>query len=92
MIESFRHKGLRLYFEDGNPRSINAEHADKIRLILGALQAANRIEGMKLPTFGLHALKGDRKGTWAVIVRANWRITFRFEDGAALDVDYEDYH
>ncbi|MCA9413557.1 MAG: type II toxin-antitoxin system RelE/ParE family toxin [Candidatus Omnitrophica bacterium] len=32
------------------------------------------------------------KGTWAVTVSGNWRITFRFEDGDAIDVDYEDYH
>lgn len=92
MIESFKHKGLRQYFEDDNPRGISAEHADKIRLILGALHAADRIEGMNLPTFGLHPLRGKRKGTWAVTVRANWRVTFRFEDGMAFNVDLEDYH
>jgi len=37
-------------------------------------------------------LKGDRKGFWAVTVRANWRVIFRFEDGDAFDVDYVDYH
>jgi proteic killer suppression protein len=92
MIESFRHRGLRQYFGDGNPRGINAEHADKIRLILGTLHAADRIEGMGLPTFNLHELKGDRKGIWAVTVRANWRIVFRFKDGNASEVDLEDYH
>jgi plasmid maintenance system killer protein len=42
--------------------------------------------------FRLHPLKGSRKGVWAVTVRANWRVTFRFEGGDAYDVDLEDYH
>lgn len=47
---------------------------------------------MRLPTYGLHLLKGDLKGFWAVTVRANWRAIFRFEDGKASDVDLVDYH
>jgi proteic killer suppression protein len=92
MIESVRHKGLRQLFEDDNPKGVNGEHVRKIRQILGALHAAQTIDAMRLPTFGLHALKGDLKGYWAVTVRANWRVIFRFEDGKALDVDLVDYH
>jgi proteic killer suppression protein len=92
MIESIRHKGLRQLFEDDNPKGVNAEHVRKLRQILGALQAAQSIDAMRLPTFGLHALKGDLKGYWAVTARANWRVIFRFEDGKALDVDLADYH
>jgi proteic killer suppression protein len=47
---------------------------------------------MNQPTFRLHQLKGNRKGAWAVTVRANWRVTFLFEGGDAYDVDLEDYH
>jgi proteic killer suppression protein len=47
---------------------------------------------MDQPTFRLHPLKGNRRGVWAVTVRANWRVTFRFADGDAYDVDLEDYH
>ena len=47
---------------------------------------------MDLPGFRLHRLKGGQKGFWAVTVRANWRVTFRFVDGGAMDVDYVDYH
>jgi proteic killer suppression protein len=46
---------------------------------------------MDLPSFRLHPLKGKEKGFWAVTVRANWRVIFRF-DGDAQDVDYVDYH
>jgi toxin HigB-1 len=76
MIESFKHKGLRQLFEDDSARGINAEHLRKIRQILGVLHAAETIEALRLPTFGLHPLKGDLKGWWAVTVRANWRIVF----------------
>ena len=64
----------------------------RIREILTALEAAETIKGLNRPTFRLHPLKGDRKGFWAVTVRANWRIVFRFVDGKALDVDFVDYH
>ena len=47
---------------------------------------------MDLPGFRLHPLKGELKGFWAVTVRANWRVIFRFADREVLDVDYVDYH
>ena len=47
---------------------------------------------MNLPGFRLHELKGQLKGHYAVSVSGNWRVTFRFEDGSAVDVDYVDYH
>src|SRR5215470_15200421 len=64
----------------------------KLKQILAALRAAQTIDGMRVPTFGLHALKDDLKGFWAVTVRANWRVIFRFEDGQAREVDLVDYH
>ena len=51
-----------------------------------------REQGIRRNALDLHALKGDLKGCWAVTVRANWRVIFRFEDGKALDVDLVDYH
>ena len=47
---------------------------------------------MDISGFRLHPLKGDRKGQWAVTVNRNWRLVFKFADGNAFDVDYEDYH
>jgi proteic killer suppression protein len=47
---------------------------------------------MDLPGFRLHSLKGELKGSYAVTVRANWRVIFRFDEGHAEDVDYVDYH
>ena len=47
---------------------------------------------MDIPGFQLHPLKGRMQGRYAVSVSSNWRVTFRFEDGHAADVDYLDYH
>ncbi len=69
-----------------------AEHADKLRDILERLDAASSAGDMDLPGFRLHALKGDMKGFWAVTVRANWRVIFRFVDHDVFDIDYLDYH
>ena len=64
----------------------------RIRIILSALHAAEGIEGVDLPTFRLHPLKGDLKGFFSITVRANWRIIFRFEKGDVFDIDFVDYH
>ena len=92
MIGNFRHKGLRQLFEDDTPKGVNAAHVRKLKQILALLQVAERIEDLEVPTFRLHALKGDRKGWWSITVRANWRVIFRFVNGIALDVDLVDYH
>lgn len=92
MIESFAHKGLRRLFEKDDPRGLNPDHVEKITLILTTLDAAETVEALNIPSFRLHRLTGDLKGFWAVTVRANWRIIFRFADGAASDVNLVDYH
>ncbi len=92
MIRGFRHKGLRRFFETGSKSGIQAQHVDRLRLILARLNAATSLRDMALPGLDLHPLKGDRKGTWAVSVSGNWRVTFRFIGKDADAVDYEDYH
>ena len=92
MIRSIKHKGLRRLFEDTDVRGVIADHAEKLRDILAALDAAPTVAHMDLPGFRLHALKGALRGFWAVTVRANWRVIFRFAEGEASDVDYVDYH
>ncbi len=92
MIESFRHKGLKRFFEDDDGRKLPPGMLERIRSILTILDSARAIEDMDRPSLRLHQLKGELKGFWAVTVRANWRITFRFEDGSADDVDFLDYH
>ena len=92
MIRGFRHKGLARFFETGSKAGIQAEHAERLRLILGRLSAATSPRDMALPGLRLHQLVGDRKGTWAVSVSGNWRVTFQFIGKDADAVDYEDHH
>ena len=92
MIRNFRHKGLERYFAKSDRSGIDARQADRIRRILDRLDAAAAPADMDLPGYRFHSLKGDRKGAYAVSVSGNWRITFRFERGDAVDVNLEDYH
>ena len=92
MIQNFKHKDLRKLFEKGTISGVNANHLKRLRLILALLETAETIEDMDLPRLYLHELKGNRKGTFALKVSGNWRVTFRLENGDAFDVNYEDYH
>jgi toxin HigB-1 len=92
VIKSFRHKGLEKFFLEGSKAHIRPEHATRLRLILARLHAAMEPKDMNLPGLRLHALKGDRKGYWAVDVSGNWRLVFCFEGADVVEVDYIDYH
>lgn len=92
MIGTIKHRGLKRLYERGDRSKVPAEYADKLENILFVLDTALTIEAMDVPGFRLHPLKGDLKGFWSITVRANWRVTFRFENGQALDVDLVDYH
>jgi proteic killer suppression protein len=91
-ILKFRQKGLERFFIQGTTAGIKATHAERLRLILGRLNVAVEPRDMALPGLELHPLKGDRKGSWAVRVSGNWRVTFKFAGSDVKDVDYEDYH
>jgi proteic killer suppression protein len=92
MIRSFKHKGLKRFYEDGDRSKLPPALIDRIEEILGLFDVAATVRDMDLPQFRLHLLTGNRKGQWAVTVRANWRIVFRFDRGEAEDVDFTDYH
>ena len=92
MIKSFAHKGLEDLFYKGSTKGIQTQHADKLRRLLDRLDAASVVQDMDYPGSGLHQLKGDLKHHWSVKVSGNWRVTFRFEDGDAYIVNYQDYH
>jgi proteic killer suppression protein len=91
-ITNFRHKGLDRFFTTGSKAGIQSAHAARLRLLLGALHAATQPRDLDAPGWGLHPLQGDRRGTWALKVSGNWRVTFRFLGQEVADVDYEDYH
>jgi proteic killer suppression protein len=92
MIKKFKHKGMRKLFESGVVTGIQPQHSTQLRRILALLETADSIEDMDLPGLNLHELKGNRKGTYAVKVTGNWRVTFQIADGDVFDVGYEDYH
>ncbi len=92
MIKSFKHKGLERFFTTGRAAGIQQDHKARLEERLTALHTAFSVDDMDIPGWNLHALKGDRKGQWAISVSGNWRIVFEFVDGHAYVVNYEDYH
>ena len=91
-MRNFRHRGLKRLYERGDSGQVRPDLLDRICSMLGCLDTAARIQDMRIESYRLHRLKGDLSSCWSVTVRANWRITFRFEGGDAFDVDLADYH
>lgn len=92
MIRSFRHRGLKRLYEHGDASKLPPKALNRIENILARLDAADSPKGMDLPGNRLHRLSGDMKNFWSVRVTGNYRIIFRFEDGAVHDVELLDYH
>ena len=92
MIKSFKHKGLKKFFESGNTKGIQATHSNKLRLQLAALDTATSIEDIDIPGYQLHKLQGYQKDRWSISVNGNWRVTFDFSESNVYIVNYEDYH
>ena len=92
MIKSWRHKGLRDFYEKGSKAGIQPKHADTLALLLFQLASAIKLEDMNTPGNNFHSLRGNLKGYYAVSVSGNWRVIFQFEEQDAILVDYVDYH
>ena len=92
MIKSFKHRGLKLFHEQSNGKLLNPDHLKRIRRLLDALDAVSDVNSLNYQGNYLHELKGQQKGIWSMRVSGNWRITFRFIEGHAYDVNLEDYH
>ena len=92
VIKSFRSKALKRLVEKGDRSKVNPEHVNKLVLIMNALSSAASLDDANFPGAQLHPLKGFGEGRYAISVSGNWRVTFRFENGHAEDVDYLDYH
>ena len=92
MIKSFVHAGIEKFFKTGSKAGIQPVHAKKLRLQLSVLDASSRPEEMNFPGWRLHKLSGTLKDHWSVTVGGNWRLTFAFDGGDAILVDYQDYH
>ena len=92
MIKSFKHKGLRELFESGKTKRISVDFSARLLRQMDAINQADAPEELNFPGYGLHELKGEFASFWAVKVNKNWRLTFRFVDGNAVELNLEDYH
>lgn len=92
MIKTWKHKGLKHFFESGNKAGIVAVHERKIKIILQRLSAAIEPEDMNTPGMQFHKLAGNYAGSYSVSVNGNWRIIFKFKNQNAEEVNYLDYH
>ena len=92
MIKTFRHRGLKRLYENGDISKLQATQVKRIEDVLNHLDGALKASEMDLPGYRLHPLKGALKNLWRVRISGNWRITFRFEDSDVFDVDLVDYH
>ncbi len=92
MIKSFQHKGLEAFFKTGSKAGIQPHHASRLSRQLARLDEANAPEDMNAPGWKLHGLSGNLSGHYSVTVNGNWRMTFRFDNGDTVLVDYQDYH
>jgi toxin HigB-1 len=94
-IRSFIHKGLKRLYVDDKAKGVPPDTVDKLRKVLAFLDdMADPEELRTLPSWKVHTLTGDRKGTWSLSVTANRRLTFRIDalEREIYDVNLEDYH
>ena len=91
-IKTFKHKGLKTFFNTGSTKGILAAHARKIGRILDRLDAAAELKDMNYPGSNFHSLSGDLSGFYSVHVNGNWVIIFQFANGEANSVNLVDYH
>jgi len=94
-IRNFVHKGLKKLYVDDNPKGAPPESVDKLRKMFAFLDDMEDPDELRaLPSWKVHTLTGDRKGTWSLSVTANRRLTFRIDiaEREIYDVNLEDYH
>lgn len=90
-IESIRHRGLKRFVMKGDRRIIEP---DRLTDMIAYIDAAVGLDDLEAPpNFGFHALKGNQRGTYAMTVTKNWRLTFtKASDTSIADLNLEDYH
>ena len=94
-IRNVVHRGLRRFIERDDASGLIPSVVEKIRNIVTFLQETAAVRELNdIPSWKVHHLRGDRKGTWRLTVTRNWRITFRIDKKTEeiYDLDYEDYH
>ena len=81
MIVSIVHKGIRLYYGEGNGAKLPSAQLVKIRRILSMLDAVTSEEDIKVMGLGIHRLKGEYAAFWSLSVTGNYRIISVFMKG-----------
>ena len=93
VIRSFAGADTKRFYATGKSRRLPATILRRAAMRVTQLNAANRIEDLRLPPSNrLEALTHDRAGQWSIRVTDQWRVCFRFESGEAYDVEIVDYH
>jgi proteic killer suppression protein len=94
MIQSFKHKGLRLLWEQGNGSKLPSDQINRIERMLEIIDAAQQVpeDFEAFQNWNIHKLSGELKEYWSIKVNKNYRIIFRFDGQHAYDIDYIDYH
>lgn len=94
MIISFKHKGLKLFWETGSSKQLSNDQVEKLRRMLDTLNETKQVpqDLLAFKNWGIHKLKGNYSEYWSLIVKENWRIIFRFEAENVFDVNLIDYH
>jgi toxin HigB-1 len=93
MIRSWRNSASRKVWDGEQPNQFRGFDFDAAIDLLLALNVAKSLQDLSpLKSVGLHKLKGDRKGQWAMTVNERWRICFEFRKGDAFNVEIVDYH
>ena len=93
MIRSWRNAASRRVWHGETPNQFRGLDFAAAVDLLSALNVAKSLQDLSpLKSVGLHKLKGDRAGQWAMTVNARWRICFSFRKGDAHDVEIVDYH
>ena len=92
MMRSFKHRGLKRFYEHGDRSRLGSANIQRVEDIIARLDVSLSPADLDLPGYALHALKGALQGFWSVHVSGNWRIIFRFQDGDVFDVNLVDYH
>ena len=94
-IRNFVHKGLKKLYTDDNSKGVSPDTADKLRKMFAFLDDMEDPDELRaLPSWKVHTLTGDRKGTWSLSVPANRRLTFRIDNAEReiCNINLEDYH
>lgn len=93
MIRTWANRASERFYTEGKSSPFRGLDVEVAQDLLAALRAARSLRDLSpLKSVGLHKLKGDRAGQWAMTVNDRWRICFRFKDGDAYDVAIVDYH